>query len=264
MRRLNEAADIDLVVVDSRLPYPGLAEFLGEMRSDVHVGRLPVYVTIAPDLSPADALQEETRLAALARNDPNLRVIRGVLAAGTVELDVPKPGTTATAPLSDAERRALALRAIEGLRRAAELPGYDIQPAGATIRLALRSDDLAPAAIPAAGHLPTKEAQQDLANVVLGANRKPEVRVQAAAELARHIQAYTPVLSPAQVGELRTLALAETTPPALRERISAVVGALGPPLAQSGGELLRYPPPLPAPAPAAPKPPPGGTEKEEK
>ncbi|HLJ96349.1 MAG TPA: hypothetical protein VKU02_24460 [Gemmataceae bacterium] len=45
LRRLNQAADIDILLVDSSLPDPGLAPLLGELRADRNTGRLPVLLT---------------------------------------------------------------------------------------------------------------------------------------------------------------------------------------------------------------------------
>ena len=81
--------------------------------------------------------------------------------------------------------------------------GYNVDPAEAAIRYALRSDDLAPYAIPAAGRQATVEAQQELAGVALAEGRKTEVRVAAAAELTRHLQRYGSALSPAQAQQVK-------------------------------------------------------------
>jgi hypothetical protein len=47
LKRLNEAADIEVVIFDADLPDPGLTTLLGQLRSDVRYGRLPVYITAA-------------------------------------------------------------------------------------------------------------------------------------------------------------------------------------------------------------------------
>jgi DNA-binding response OmpR family regulator len=48
LRRLNQAADIDAIFVDWAVPDPPLAHFLGQVRSDVNAGLLPVLVLLPP------------------------------------------------------------------------------------------------------------------------------------------------------------------------------------------------------------------------
>jgi CheY-like chemotaxis protein len=47
LRRLNAAADIDVVILDADLPDPGPPWLLGQLRSDINVSRLPI-VLVAP------------------------------------------------------------------------------------------------------------------------------------------------------------------------------------------------------------------------
>jgi hypothetical protein len=54
MQRLGQASDIDLVLMDEALPDPGLANLLGQLRADVHVGLLPVVLTVKPEPSPEE------------------------------------------------------------------------------------------------------------------------------------------------------------------------------------------------------------------
>src|SRR5262249_13406248 len=151
----------------------------------------------------------------ITNNDPRVRIARGFLFADDLTAELGQPGTTPEAPIPDAERKAAALRAIEALRKASLNPGYDVLPAEAAIRAALRDPDLAPVAIEIAAVLPVKEAQQDLAGVVMSAV-KPELRVQAAAALARHIQRFGPVLTATVVQRLTDLVAAADTPPELK------------------------------------------------
>jgi CheY-like chemotaxis protein len=46
LRRLNEAADIDAVIVDYAVPDPGLSALLAQLRADVNYGLLPVMVLL--------------------------------------------------------------------------------------------------------------------------------------------------------------------------------------------------------------------------
>src|SRR5207248_8121467 len=103
------------------------------------------------------------------------------------------------------------------------------------IRQALHSDDLAAAAVEAAGRLPLKEAQQDLANLVLSSASKPEVRTAAATALVRHLQQFGTALAGAQLQELQALADKRETPADLKGHLAAVLGGLHPPAVLSGG-----------------------------
>ncbi len=51
LRRLNEAADIDVIWVSNELPYPMLPEFLAQARSDYRYGRLPMFIAISQDVN---------------------------------------------------------------------------------------------------------------------------------------------------------------------------------------------------------------------
>ena len=49
LKRLNQAADVDLVLIDEALPDPGLASLLAQLRADFHYGRVPVVLTVAKE-----------------------------------------------------------------------------------------------------------------------------------------------------------------------------------------------------------------------
>ena len=80
MRRLQEASDIDLLLLDSALPNPGLASLLGELRADQNAARLPLLLTVRPDRE--DALRRQ-----LARY-PNVTVLPAGLATDARELEI--------------------------------------------------------------------------------------------------------------------------------------------------------------------------------
>ena len=84
-----------------------------------------------------------------------------------------------------------------------EISGYDVRPAEAAIRYALFSDDLAPLAIDALAHVPSKEAQLDLANLAVAPERPVPVRSQAAIALVKHIQTYGRFVTGAASGRHR-------------------------------------------------------------
>ena len=45
LKRVTAAADIEAVIFDADLPDPGLVSLLGQLRGDIHVGRLPLFIT---------------------------------------------------------------------------------------------------------------------------------------------------------------------------------------------------------------------------
>src|SRR5205807_3949455 len=49
LRRLKARSDVDVVVIDSRLPNPGLASLLAQLRADQSVSRLPVLLAAIPE-----------------------------------------------------------------------------------------------------------------------------------------------------------------------------------------------------------------------
>jgi CheY-like chemotaxis protein len=49
LRRLRAAADIDLILLDSTLPDPGLAPLLGQLRADVYSANVPVVLIAVPE-----------------------------------------------------------------------------------------------------------------------------------------------------------------------------------------------------------------------
>ncbi len=49
LRRLREASDIDLILLDSTLPDPGLAPLLGQLRADVFSANIPVVLAAVPE-----------------------------------------------------------------------------------------------------------------------------------------------------------------------------------------------------------------------
>jgi hypothetical protein len=145
------------------------------------------------------------------------------------------------------------------------VPGYDVRPAQAEILDALRFDDLAPAAIEAAGRLSGKEPQQRLGEVVVNAARPANVRNLAAQELVRNLQRFGPTsITDAQISGLIRL-LDEEKNADVKASISLVLGALPRERVLKNfpddktrdawlGKLLNYQPQ----APAAPMPKPEG------
>lgn len=240
LRRLAEAADIDLAIVDHALPDPGLAYFLAQLRSDVHVGLLPVLVVAAPE--------REKSLSALAGRYRNIWVTPPLTKPDVLKQTVLARIADASGQLVTAEeRKAHAVQAMIWLKKMAlgEVPGYEFQAAEGAILSALRNDELALTAIQTAGRLPGRDAQRELATVVLDRGRKPELRAAAAAELVHHIQKNGLVLNKDKVKGIEEL-YARGDDAKLRPALGLVIGSLRPNPGQTGSRLKNFAPPRPA------------------
>jgi CheY-like chemotaxis protein len=67
LKRLNSAADVSAVLLDSKLPDPGLPYFIGQVESDPNAKKLPVLILAIPDTAETRDLleryhKEQTRL----------------------------------------------------------------------------------------------------------------------------------------------------------------------------------------------------------
>src|SRR5205823_13074619 len=68
LRRLNQAADIDVLWIHHELAFPQLPDFLGQVRSDFRYGKLPLFVTVAVDMSRSRLDEIELALEQLDAN----------------------------------------------------------------------------------------------------------------------------------------------------------------------------------------------------
>jgi hypothetical protein len=222
------------ISMDGAQPVPEALETrLGHLQRDfpnVIVTRdLPTKISLTSALSTAAPANLDVKLARTIEPYRNVQIIHRPVTPEAVkdemQLFIADP---ATRPLSAAERKDQQRRAVEALRKMAigELAGYDVRPAADALRTAMRTDDLAPAAIDAVSMLPGKTPQQDLADLTLDAARPAPIRVKAANGLTRHIQLHDSApLSDAQV---KTLIKAyETDKTAeVRAAVAAVLGVL--------------------------------------
>jgi CheY-like chemotaxis protein len=88
MRRLNQASDIDIIIIDAGLPDPGLANLLAQIRADVHAARLPVIVAVSPEAD--ESLKEvnkqyEQERAVLEALKPDIKRFQDLRAAGSLD-----------------------------------------------------------------------------------------------------------------------------------------------------------------------------------
>ena len=248
LERLSQRADIDVIAVNATIPMPLLPGLLAQLRTDIDIGRTPLFVTAAADRVEALQRQWEPRYR-------NVWVIAEATSPAELKAMFAEKVTQAAGkPLTDVERKDYAARSIEWLARLArgEVSGYDIRPAQGAILEALRSKELANLAIEAAGHLSGRDPQQALASLVLDGGRPAELRSKAAVELCRHIQQFGLALSAAQVKGIEDQ-FAASTDAKLKGNLALVLGSTHPTPRQTGERLQRYSPSFSAPPAAKPK-----------
>ena len=139
----------------------------------------------------------EDRLRRILREYPAVRVIpepygRAALAAD-IEVAQAQPGQ---APRDAAAKKADQKLAVEWLRKMAtgELTGYEVKSAEPELRAALRSDDLADAAIDAVARFGSADAQLALVRVAtfqVPQPRPQQIRAKAADAAIQHIQLHS-------------------------------------------------------------------------
>ena len=255
LKRLNEAADVDLVLIDEALPDPGLPSLLAQLRADLYYGRVPVVLTVSQE--------REDAVRRYAENAPNVSVLPLALALNATDL---KPflqarlGEAGT-PLSEAELKEYAEKAVHHLAELAKgvPPGIDVRPTAETVYTALRSGGLSPEgqidAIHVVGVFAGARPQTELTDVVLDDKRPAKVRAAATAELIRHIQEHGLTLTGAQVESLSAL-YAKGGDQGLKDELALLMGGMRPDARLTGQRLLKFQPPTPGPPLAPPAPPP--------
>jgi hypothetical protein len=255
LQRLAEASDIDLIWIEEAIADPPLPYLLAQLRADINSGLLPIIVTAPTDPRgniPADLQPRLERLVAPYRNTWVMpSTLDAVLLRHAVDDRIVEASGS---PMTAKEHTSNAALAMAWLKRLAvgEVPGYDVRTAADAILKALHTEGLALAAIEAAGKLPGRKAQHELANVVLR-ELNPEIRTAAAVELAHHIQQHDSALVPQEEQGIREL-YAATTEGKLKSALALVLGSQRPNARETGERLKGYRPefkPAPAPPPAA-------------
>lgn len=213
----------------------------------------------------------ETRLIKTLGNYPAVRVIpepHGRLSLAT-QLGFAQ-ADPATAPRDPAEKAASQRLAVEWLRRMAtgDVAGFDVKAAEPELRAALRSDDLADAAVDALARFPSSDAQRALLELALNSGKPVPLRTKAADAVIRHVQTNGRGIVKPTLDALATTADREPNP-VLRAKLLTLGGLLidkpvvvpdprdGKPVANPGAfvnQLKSYNPPLLPPPPKAPEP----------
>jgi hypothetical protein len=263
-------------VIDSELPYPPLPDLLASLRADTYAKALPVRVLYTPaDKATYPSVAMETQLkrstpqTVAIRNDeeltafnaanrmkfivegqPRVTMIRSPLTPAVLKASFTQDVGADGPPLTPEERKQFATTAIDLFRHIAlGQSGIDLKPADRTIRQSLKSDELGKVAVDVVGRLSGRDAQIDLASLVLDSNRPLPLRLAAANNLALHIQRYGAVLPRIAIDALTKLAN-EAKEPELRGQVAAVVGVLSGEGKTTGTRLQGYQPPKPGAAPA--------------
>jgi hypothetical protein len=196
-----------------------------------------------PPMAPVRDPDVEARLARITAPYKGVRLGPAVFTdAGFKEALA--QATDSKAPLiTPAEKKENARTAMVWLRKMAvgEVPGYDVRPAEAAMRYALFCDDLAPLAIDALTHVPSKESQLDLANLAVAPERPVPIRSQAAIALVKHIQRYGRFVTDPQADAIANAA-ATVDDADLRARLLAAQGVLKTDLKATGDRLKAYAP----------------------
>ena len=145
-------------------------------------------------------------------------------------------------PRAPEEKLATAKRAAEWLRRIAigEYPGYEAKPAEATLRTAIRSDDLAPDAIEALAKLGSGDSQISLVQTASNGSRPLAIRTNAADAAARHIQAFGK-LAPAPLAEAVQQAFLAEKDLTLRGKLAVLAHAVAANRLDLPGTIRSFP-----------------------
>lgn len=259
-------ANPQLAMVTDRLPTDGLVKFLEELEivldaprrqtADRMLARLdPAALGLPADTSRDSAVEDQ--LGRLARAVGGGRVVGEAFSAAALAEEIrDATADPARLPTNPAEKKRSARLAVEYLRRIAvgEIDGYDIRPAEASLRTALKDDDLADPAIDAVARIPSAEAQQDLLALALTGNRPLPIRAHAADQVVQHVQKNGKLTS-GNLTEALAAGVAAEKDVELRAKLAVVQQLLVGKPGDLGKLLLQFPLPVPAqPTPPAPAP----------
>ena len=76
MKKLTESADFDVMLIDHNLPDPGITYLLAQLRADVNVGQLPLFVTISYDKTGRVPMEREISMTRQVERYRNAWVLR--------------------------------------------------------------------------------------------------------------------------------------------------------------------------------------------
>jgi len=246
-RAAAESADVELILIDSHLIEGDwrLRDTLANLKADARTSSIPTFVVGPRNL--------DVSLNSMLANFPGVKLI---VTPVTVDLLKQQLGSLPMG-LSDAERQAYARDAAVLLAHVAARPGNpfesDLAAVEPALAIALNTPPTSLAASWVLGDVPDANAQRGLADLLLDPSKQASLRLSAAAQLARSLQRFGPLVAADQEAKLAA-ALDQERDPTLRNALATVVGALRPKRASSGLRLRQYEAPPTPNAPAQPAP----------
>lgn len=242
-----DSADVELILVDHHLIQGAwrLSDTLANLRADARTAGIPIYV-VGP-------LNLNEKLNYLKTSFPGVKLL---VQPQTPELLEKQLGGR-PASLSADERASYAREAAILLSHLATAPGSPFEPdlsgAEPALTLALSIPGTSLAASAALGEVPGAGAQRGLADVVVDATKPAQLRISAAAQLAKSLQRFGRLVAADQ--EIKLLATFDREQDrAVRTAVASVIGALRPRPGPVGHRLQQYVPLPPQPAQSPEKP----------
>jgi hypothetical protein len=214
-----QSADVELVAVSHAQAHGAwnLIDILTNLKSDARTANLPVYIY--------GPLNLERDRSSLLASFPGVRFL--VQPASAAILETLLGGRPAK--LTAADRAVYASEAASLLARIAGQPGSpyaaDLSASEPELTIALNQPETSLAASKALGDVPSSDAQQSLADVVLDPSRPIEFRRTSASQLARSVRRFGPLVSADQEAQLAAEFRSETDPQ-FRTGLGTVIAAL--------------------------------------
>lgn len=241
LKLAGELGDVEIAFLDPNITeVGGINAVVAQLRGSADTAGIPIVILALPE--------QEAAMKSVASRYPRVTVISPPPASNELlkeKLD-PIVKEMHRTPLSEAERKAFALQALDWLNRiaAGEKDGYDVRPADGAVIRALANDELAPKAAAVLSHRSGKLAQQALADTILNESRSPAVRADVSKHLRLSLQRHGTLLKPDQLAAIARLPAAAQDA-GLKEEATRLVSALQPDAATDGNRLKSFPPALP-------------------
>src|SRR5262249_36882002 len=245
-RRLNQAADVDAILLEYSRGDEDFSHALSALRADRNHGLVPLIVLI-PDLPP----DQEMALRRFVQRHRHvylhpLKVTQ--LAENFKKVLDDRIGETMTRAFTAAERKEYAKKSLEWLNKLVrgEVPGYELRKGEDTalleslltiLRSPERTKELGGVVIDMVARHPGRKTQRGLADFIINTANDPKLRVQAATELNFHVQRNGLYLGAEELRDLRDQERA-TKDEALKTKISLLFGTLKAADAKQTGRTL--------------------------
>jgi hypothetical protein len=246
LRAALSAGDIEAVFVSSGVMNPELPYFLAQLRDAPDTSGLPVVVIATPESAKS--------LKPLESRHARVKVLESMpLTADMLKHELDSfLSDRFRVPLTDNERKAQTLAALEGLYLIAlrERSGYDLAPAEQSLFRALGRDDLAAGVAAVLANRPGRQTQTALSEAVLNETRAPAARADVARQLRQHMVRNGILIGASQIQGL--IKLSDTvTDAGLKEEAARLAASLRADAVLEGNRLRKFEPAAPA-APPAP------------